>query len=135
MNVNEVPQDGLEYKDRDKVRKLMYATDKDGNYTGVPSVGWEAENTATEQAWNEIETSLAETAANVRAGKTSPIAYFMERSLMDLSLLASYVGKWKWTVKRHMKPTVFAGLSEETLALYAKTFNISVAELKGFGKQ
>ena len=135
MNVNEVPQDGLEYKDRDKVRKLMYATDKDGNYTGVPSVGWDAENTATEQAWNEIESSLAETTTNVRAGKISPIAYFMERSLMDNSLLASYVGKWKWTVKRHMKPDVFAKMSEETLATYARIFNVSVDELRNFGKK
>lgn len=134
MNVNEVPQDGLEYKDRDKVRKLMYATDKDGRYTGVPSVGWEAENTATEQAWNEIEASLAETAAKVRAGKLSPIAYFMERSLMDIGLLANYMGKWRWTVKRHFRPAVFTGLKEETLAKYAAVFNISVTELKQFGK-
>ena len=135
MNVNEVPQDGLDYKDRDKVRKLMYATDKDGNYTGVPSVGWEAENAATEQAWNEIEASLAETAAKVKAGVVSPIAYFMERSLMDLSLLAKYMGKWQWTVKRHMKPGVFEKLSKQTLADYARIFNISVTELQNFGKQ
>ena len=46
MNLNEVPQDGLNYKDRDKVHKLMYAVDKEGQYTGVTSAGWEAENVA-----------------------------------------------------------------------------------------
>lgn len=132
MNVNEVPQDGLDYKDRDKLRKLMYATDKDGRYTGVASVGWEAENVATLQAWNEVEETLRETAEAVKAGKTSPIAYYMQRSLMDLSLLARYMGKWKWTVKRHMKPGVFARLSETTLAAYAKVFDIPVAALKHF---
>lgn len=134
MKVNEVPQDGLNYKDRDKLRKLMYATDKDGKYTGVASVGWEAENTALQQAWDEVQEGLKETEALIRAGKASPIAYFMQRSLMDVTLLARYVGKWKWTVRRHMKPAVFAKLSEATLAAYARTFNITVGELKNFGK-
>ena len=134
MNVNDVPQDGLNYKDRDKIRKLMYATDKDGNYTGIPSVGWEAENVATEQAWNEIEENLNEIANEVKAGKTSPINYFMHKCLMDVSLLARYTGKWKWTVKRHLKPAVFEKLSDKTLEVYSGIFNISVAELKNFGK-
>lgn len=134
MKVNEVPQDGLDYKDRDKLRKLMYATDKDGRYTGVASVGWEAENAATQQAWDEVAEALKETEEGVRAGKVSPIAYFMQRSLMDESLLARYMGKWKWTIRRHMKPAVFAKLKESTLAAYARTFNITVEELKGFGK-
>ena len=134
MNVNEVPQDGLDYKGRAALRKLMYATDKDGKYTGVGSVGWDAENAALKQAWDEVEELLKETEVEVKAGKVSPIAYFMQKSLMDESLLASYMGKWKWTIRRHMKPNVFAGLSEITLNAYANIFNITVAELKAFGK-
>lgn len=134
MKVTEVPQDGLNYKDRDKLKKLMYATDKDGKYTGVASVGWEAENAATQQAWDEVHESLQETEAQVRAGDVSPVAYFMQRSLMDVALLARYVGKWQWTVRRHMKPGVFARLSDATLAAYARIFNITVEELKNFGK-
>jgi hypothetical protein len=134
MKVNEVPQDGLDYKERDKLRKLMYAVDKDGKYTGVASVGWEAENTVLQQAWDEITEDLKETEAAVRAGKVSPVAYFMQRSLMDVALLARYMKKWQWTVRRHMKPKVFVGLSEATLAAYARTFNITVEELKHFGR-
>lgn len=134
MQLNEVPQDGLNYKERDKLRKLMYAVDKDGHYTGVASVGWEAENAATKGAWDEVDEVLRETEAAVRAGKLSPIAYFMQKSLMDVPLLASYVGKWQWVVRRHLKPAGFARLSEASLAKYAGVFNISVDDLKAFGK-
>src|ERR1041384_547310 len=134
MQLDEVPQDGLDYKERDKLRKLMYATDKDGHYTGVTSAGWEAENIATKGAWDEVVETLKETEAEVKAGKVSPIAYFMLKSLMDVSLLAKYVGKWKWTVKRHMKPAVFNKLSDAVLSQYATVFNISLDELKSFGK-
>ena len=61
MDINEVPQDSLEYKDRDKLKKLVYAVGKDGKYTGVGSSGWEPENVATKQAWDAIEEELAET--------------------------------------------------------------------------
>lgn len=134
MKVNEVPQDGLDYKGRAELSKLMYATDKDGQYTGVGSVGWDAENIATRQAWDEVEEELNETEASVKAGKLSPIAYFMKKTLMDEGLLASYMGKWKWTVRRHMKPKVFAELNDKTLAAYAQVFNITVASLKNFGQ-
>jgi hypothetical protein len=119
MQLDEVPQDGLDYKERDKLRKLLYATDKDGHYTGIPSVGWEAENIATKGAWDEAVESLRETEAAVKAGRLSPIAYFMQKSLMDEALLAKYVGKWKLTVKRHMKPSVFNKISDAVLSEYA----------------
>jgi hypothetical protein len=133
MPLEEVPQDGLDYKDRDKLRKLMYATDRDGHYTGISSVGWEAENIATQGAWDEVAESLRETEAAVRAGQLSPIAYFMQKSLMDVAILARYVGKWRWTVKRHMKPSVFKRLPDDTLRKYADLFCISLDELKSFG--
>lgn len=134
MNVNEVPQDPLHYKERDKLRKLMYAVDKDGHYTGVNSVGWDAENAATQQAWEDVEQELAETEAKVKAGELSPVAYFMQKNLMDLPLLAKYAGKWQWQVKKHLTPAGFAKLNNDMLARYAAVFNIPVAELTNFGK-
>lgn len=134
MNVNEVPQDPLEYKDKDKVRKLMYAVGKDGKYIGVGSVGWEAENTATRQAWEAIEDELKETEQKVKEGTISPLAYFMQKQLMDISLLAKYAGKWEWQVKRHMNPDTFKRLSNRRLQKYADIFEITVTELINFGK-
>lgn len=112
----------------------MYAVDNDGKYTGVNSVGWEAENAATKQAWDEVEQSLEETEAKVKAGELSPVAYFMEKNLMDLPLLAKYAGKWQWQVKKHLKPAGFAKLAPDMMRRYAEIFNISVEALTGFGK-
>lgn len=134
MNVNEVPQDPKDFREGDKIKKLMYAVDKDGKYTGVNSAGWEAENAATKQAWDVVDEELSETAAKVKAGELSPIAYYMHKCLMEPSLLASYAGKWQWQVKRHMKPSVFKSLSPEMLQTYARIFNITVEELTSFGK-
>ena len=134
MKINEVPQDPKNFKEGEKIRKLMYATDKDGKYTGVNSAGWEAENFALRQAWDEVETSLAETEEKVKTGELSPIAWYMQKMLMDVTLLSKYVGKWEWQVKRHLKPSVFKSLKRETLQKYASVFNITVDELTGFGK-
>jgi len=134
MDINEVPQDPKNFKGAENIRKLLYATDKDGKYTGVNSAGWDAENFALKQAWDDAEQTLRETETKIKSGELSPLAYFMLKCLMDEALLAKYVGKWKWQVKRHMKPAVFNSLSNDMLEKYASVFNITVAELKGFGK-
>lgn len=134
MKVNEVPQDAKNFRGADKMTKLVYAVDKGGKYTGVNSAGWEAENTATRDAWDAVEEALMDTEAKVKAGTLSPVAYFMQKSLMDTALLAKYVGKWGWQVKRHMKPKVFQNLDRQLLEKYASVFNITVDELINFGK-
>ena len=134
MNINEVPQEPKNFKEGEKLKKLVYATGKDGKYTGVNSAGWEAENFAMKQAWDAADEELAETVAAIKAGELSPLAFYMKKSLMDLSLLAKYAGKWQWQVKRHMKPSVFNGLSQNMLQTYANIFNITVPELVNFGK-
>lgn len=134
MKANEVPQDKRDFKEGDKIHKLMYAVDNDGKYTGITSAGWEAENIATKQAWDAVDEELAETAEKVKNGELSPIAYYMQKHLMEVSLLAKYVGKWQWQVKRHFKPAVFSKLSADTLNKYAAVFNITAEDLKNFGK-
>ena len=134
MKVNEVPQDPKDFKEGNKIKKLVYAVDKDGNYTGVNSAGWEAENAATKQAWDQADEELEETEKQVKAGQLSPIAYYMKKNLMDVALLARYAGKWQWQVRRHFKPAVFNSLPPAMLEKYAAVFNITVEELKGFAK-
>lgn len=130
MNINEVPHDRSDFKSRSQLRKLLYATDESGAYTTVNSVGWDVENLATKQAWEEAEAQIAKMEEALKAGRISPVAYFMHKSLMELPVLAKYMKKWKWQVKRHFKPDVFKQLSERTLQRYAAVFGISVGELK-----
>ena len=80
MNVNEVPQDQRNFKQAEKMKKLVYAVGNDGTYTGVASAGWEVENFATKQAWDDIDENLLETAEQVRAGALSPVPYFMQKN-------------------------------------------------------
>jgi len=45
--------------------------------------------------------------------EASPILFFIEYRLMDISILASYTGFWKWQIKKHLKPAVFNQLTEK----------------------
>lgn len=131
MNINEVPQDKKDFKDGDKApKKVMYVTQSDGSYTQTQSQGWEAENLALQQAWEDIDLQCQEEKEKVKKGLVSPISYYMILNRMDIAILASYVSKWQWQVKRHLKPAVFNSLSESVLAKYAHAFNISIEELK-----
>ncbi len=130
MNIKDVPNDKENFKGKSDMRKLVYATKDDGSYTNVNSDGWEVENMATRQAWDAVEEELKEVVQQVKAGQSSPVAYYMHKCLMELPILAKYVGKWQWQVKRHFKPTIFASLDAKMLERYASVFNISVEELR-----
>ncbi|HAD34884.1 MAG TPA: hypothetical protein DCF44_10390 [Chitinophagaceae bacterium] len=131
MKIEEVPQDKKQFKDGDKApKKLMYVTNQDGSYTQKTSAGWEAENLALEQAWQDIDEQLLRSKEAVKMGKSSPIVYYMIQNRMDIAILAKYVGKWQWQVKRHMQPSVFNVLPEKVLLKYAQVFNISLDALK-----
>lgn len=134
MDVNEVPQESSGFKQRDQVRKLMYAVGKDGQYTGVNSAGWEPEHVAMQQAWEEADETVRQTLDQVLRGEQSPIAYFMQKHLMTPALLGKYVGKWGWQVRRHLKPAVFQRLPSALLERYARVFNITMDELIHFGQ-
>lgn len=129
MKKDEVPQDGNNMHNG-VVKQLFYAVDDTGKYTQVHSVGWEPENVAMAQAWEDVNEKVEKARQQVLAGERSPIAYYMEKQLMNVALLARYVGKFQWQVKRHMKPKVFNRLSNSMLHKYAAAFKISVQELK-----
>jgi len=54
----------------------------------------------------------------------------MELRLMDIGILSAYTGFWKWTIKRHLKPSVFVKLDNKVLLKYALIFEIDVEDLK-----
>ena len=113
-------------------RDVCYVKDKDGKYTTDLSIGWDVKKQALDNAWEDINERVQEAAAKVKSGEISPIFYFMEKKLMDISLLSGYTGFWKFTIKRHFKPSVFKSLSDSKLEVYAKAFDIRLDELKEF---
>ncbi|RXM48512.1 hypothetical protein [Flavobacterium sp. YO12] len=131
MEKENVPQDKSNLT-KNNVKELLYATDENGNYTTTLSTGWEPKTIALSNSIEEINERIAEAKQQVKTGEVSPISYYMELNKMDLTILSSYVGMWKWRVKRHFKPAVFAKLSDSILKKYADAFSISVSELKNF---
>jgi hypothetical protein len=128
MKKSEVPQDPSALSG--VTRDVCYVKDENGKYTTDLSQGWEVKKAALDNAWNDINERVNEAAEKVKKGEVSPIYYFMEKNLMDFPVLAGYTGFWKWTIKRHMNPNVFAKLSDDKLQRYATAFDISLHELK-----
>lgn len=110
--------------------EVCYAVGEDGRYDLVASAGWEPKNITNDQAWDVIAVQLEELRAQVKAGLTSPLAYHMAKHQMDIALLAQYAGIWRWRVRRHLRPKVFARLSDAVIQKYAVLFGLSVAALR-----
>ena len=128
MKKEDIPQDDSALNKLTK--EVVYAVDSSGNYTTELSTGWEIKATALDVAWQDIDARIRNAYQKVMNGEASPILYFIELRLMDMSIVAAYTGFWKWTIKRHLKPAVFKKLPVEKLKKYAEAFNISVEELK-----
>ena len=130
MKIKEVPQD--EGLNEGRFDDVCYALDENGNYVAVLSKGWDPKTDALLQAWEVIDEQVELTRQRVLAGEISPIAFYMEKNLMDLKLLSDYVGLPKRKIRKHLKPDRFKRLDEETLLKYAETFGISVEMLRDF---
>lgn len=129
MKAKEVPQDDANMM-RGKFREPVYSVDDKGNYTTVKSVGWDPKNAVMQQAWDNINERVEEVRQKVLAGKLSPIAYYMEKHIMDTSLLSKYLSIWQWKVKMHLKPKHFNRLNNDLLKRYADVFDLKPSELK-----
>ena len=128
MKKEEIPQDDGALNKLTK--ELVYAVDSTGNYTTALSTGWEVKAKALDVAWEDIEKRIASARQKVLNNEASPILYFIELRLMDIGIVSAYTGFWKWTIKQHLKPSVFRKLPESKLKKYAEAFNVSVDELK-----
>ena len=128
MKTDQVPQDASIL---DGHRRACYAEDEDGHYVIVPSRGWAVEKIVNEQARAEIERAVEQARRRVLQGLTSPLDYHMARRQMDVALLAANSGVWRWRVRRHLRPAVFARLTTSLLQRYADALGIEVRELCG----
>ena len=133
MKAKEVPQDDADMM-RGIFREPVYSVDEKGNYTTVRSVGWDPKNEVMQQAWDNINEKIEAVRQKVLTGKLSPIAFYMEKQIMDTGLLAKYMGLWRWKVKRHLKPKYFNQLSDDILQRYAEIFDLTAEELINIDK-
>jgi len=129
MKKDEVPQDESNLASAN-IKDMVYAVDENGEYVTELSTGWAPKTIALDNAIHVIEERIEDAKKRVLENKTSPIEYYMEVHKMDLPILASYVGLWKWRVKRHFKPSVFEKLNNKILQKYADVFEISIEQLK-----
>ncbi len=106
-------------------RKAVYAVADDGRVHLVASRGWEVEEIVTRQAVEDLERLAAEALQRARAGLTSPLEVHMYRARMDLALLSQTTGLWRWRIRRHFRPEVFARLSPALRRRYADALGIS----------
>ena len=133
MKQEKVPQD-TENLNEGKLAKLYYATDENGHYVKVNSVGWEPETVAMQQAWEIVNGDVEAARQKVIQGKASPILYFMKKNIMTIPMVASYVGTIGLQVRLHMIPFFFNRLSKKTKEKYAFTFRITVDELNDIAR-
>ena len=127
MKCDTVPQD--EVLTHLNVRKAIYATGRSGAYEIVPSSGWAVEEEATRQAVVELERLANAAYEQVLAGVVAPLYFHMYNRRMDVDVLAAASGVWKWRLKRHLQPEVFAKLSPKIVAHYAEVLGLEVVEL------
>ncbi|MEI7662293.1 MAG: helix-turn-helix domain-containing protein [Bacteroidota bacterium] len=110
-------------------RELFYSFDKEKGYTQQVSYQAPDNQVIIKQGWDAAEQRMEEVTGQVVAGRLSPVAYYMEKQLMDVSILSAYMEISKWRVRRHLKQRVFKKLKLQTLARYARIFEITVEQL------
>jgi hypothetical protein len=110
-------------------RKAVYAVGDDGRVHLVASRGWEVEEIVTRQAIQDLERLAREARERALKGLTSPLEVHMYRARMDLALLSQTTGLWRWQIRRHFRPEVFARLSPALRQRYADALGLSLEAL------
>lgn len=128
MDLDSVPQEGNATLGGH--RKAVYAKDANGRIVIAPSKGWEAEEIVTSNAVDTLQALAEEARQRVQAGSASTLEYWMCARRMDVPLLSQTSGFWQWRVKRHLRPEVFASLTDKQLQRYADALGLSIPELR-----
>lgn len=133
MKKKDLPQDesALSYM----TRELQYVQKDDGSYGTDLSKGWNVKKAALDAALEDLKEQVKEAKDAVLKGKKSPIYYFMVMRRMDMPVLRGYTGFWPFLIRRHMRPRVFKRLNDKKLKRYADAFDVTVDELRNFGKK
>lgn len=128
MKDAEVPQD--RQHNLAGQRKAVYAVDENGDYHVIPSSGWEAEEVVLDQAVAAFDAQALDAWHATRAGQVAPLLYHMYAARMDPLVLAQATGFFRWQVRRHLKPAVFARLPRRKLERYAEALGLDLEALQ-----
>ena len=124
MDAREVPQE--RNATLGGFRKAVYARDAHGRIVPVECAGWEAEEIVTLQAVDVFAHHAEAARARVLAGRSSPLEYWMYARRMDLATFAQATGMWRWRIRRHFRPAVFARLAPALLQRYADALGLDL---------
>jgi hypothetical protein len=127
MRERDVPQEGNATLAGS--RKAVYAVGDDGKVRLVASRGWEVEEIVTRQAIDDLARLAREARERCRAGLTSPLEFHMYHARMDVALLSQTTGVWRWRIRRHFRPQVFARLPTVLRQRYADALGLSLEAL------
>ena len=127
MRESDVPQEGNATLAGH--RKAVYAVGEDGRLKIVASRGWEVEEIVTRQAIDDLARLAREARERCRAGLTSPLEFHMYHARMDVALLSQTTGVWRWRIRRHFRPQVFARLPAALRQRYADALGLSLEAL------
>lgn len=107
---------------------LHYNLDEHGEFNTYMTANHMERLIPLKEHWENIYDRVQIAKQKVLNGEASPLLYFMERTVMDPSILAGYARIPKWKVKRHLKPKAFQKLKPEVLDRYAAAFGIRASE-------
>ena len=126
MKIDDIPQDNsASYHGH---RKVIYGT-RDGTTKRPPATVGRTKPTPPK--WR-CSNSMPKRRPRAKPSKDeySPLYYHMFRCRYDETGLAMAAGVWKWQLRRHFRPEVFAKLPAKTLQKYADACQISIDDLK-----
>jgi hypothetical protein len=120
------PDENLLYKNN---RELFYSFDPEHHYSRRVDYQYQGNQLIIKQSWDVAQERVDQVKEKIRHGEVSPLAYFMEKNLMEIPMLSDYSGFPKRKVKKHLTPSGFSKLDRAALEKYAYAFNVKVEEL------
>jgi hypothetical protein len=127
MKKEDTPQDKSPLENH--FPEMCYVKNEKGEYDTSLSKGWDVKVSALDYAWDDIHEKVNIAKIAVEQGKRSPVYYYMEKNMMTVSLLASYMKINKLRVWLHLRPWFYKKISKSILQRYAKVFAISLEEI------
>jgi hypothetical protein len=130
MTENDIKNPYWKLPEQGERKEIFYHYDeKEGKITCNTDSHDENDRIFIQQAWDNYGERAEEALKQVLAGLKSPLYYHMEKTTMELTLLAATVSLPKWRVKRHFKPNIYKKLKRSILERYARAFDKKVEDL------